>query len=326
MIMAGSGSGPAPRWDHALIFDGWNNRLLLVGGRNDERVVRGDLWAFPLATYVWEPIDLSGPKARSGAATGVALDGSGFFYFGGATNDGVVGDLWWFDFATTTWQRIEPVVGPRPAARSGSRGAVDALGRFVVTHGGNANRLFDDTWAFDPSTRRWSDLTPASGPRPLARSDHELVSMPDRGILLLSGGCSGDAGPCPQGDLWLFDTWNSIWSEITPPIGPRPRTDAAMARIGETIVLVGGLSEIGPMADVWLGQLFGAEMIWTELTFYNHGPQGIYRRFGHDLAAWGNEVFVFGGEGVDGPLSDLWRFSPDRIPQQEQTGEYIEPT
>lgn len=324
MIMAGQGSGPVGRWGHNLIVDTWHNRLLVVGGRDAEGTARGDLWSFDVATYTWAELDLSGPKARSGSAAAIAADGSGFYYFGGASNDTVFDDLWWFDFSTTAWQPIE-ISGVRPAARSGTRGVIDVQGRFVISHGSNDGELFDDTWAFDPASRTWADISPIDVQRPMGRYDHDLVALPDYGVMLLFGGCSGPSGPCPHGDLWSFDFYSGVWIDITPIEGPSARTGAAMARLGNTVVLVGGDSELGLQSDVWTGDFFDGYFSFSELTPVNHGPLGIYRRAWHDLTAANGEYYVFGGAGVEGALSDLWKFSPDRIQHPGEDSEYIEP-
>jgi hypothetical protein len=175
VLLAGQDSGPVGRWGHALIYDGWNGRLILVGGRDESGTVRGDFWTFDLASLTWSEQDLSGPKASSGSATATALDGSGFYYFGGESNDAVFDDLWWFGFDGSGWQLIEST-GSHPAARTGSRGVIDAQGRFVVSHGRNGDDLFDDTWAFDPTSRAWTDISPPVDLRPMARADHDLIS------------------------------------------------------------------------------------------------------------------------------------------------------
>jgi hypothetical protein len=324
MIMAGQDSGPVGRWGHSLIIDTWHNRLLVVGGRDAEGTVKGDLWSFDIGTYLWSELNLSGPSTRSGSAAAIAPDGSGFYYFGGESDDAVFDDLWWFDFATTSWQQIE-ATSAGPSARSGTRGVMDGQGRFVVSHGGNGDELFDDTWAFDPTTRIWTDISPIAGQRPMARRDHDLVSLSDYGVMLLFGGCSEPIGPCPQGDLWSFDLFNGVWTESTPFEGPSARTGAAMSRLGNSVLLVGGDSELGLQSDVWTGDLFDGFFSWTELTPVNHGPLGIYRRAWHDLTAANGEYYVFGGKGVEGALSDLWKFSLERVQLPGEEGEVIVP-
>jgi hypothetical protein len=143
--------------------------------------------------------------------------------------------------------------------------------------------------------------------------------------MLLFGGCSEPIGPCPQGDLWTFDLYNGVWTDSTPIEAPSPRTGAAMSRLGNTVLLVGGDSELGFQSDVWTGNLFDGYFSWTELTPVNHGPLGIYRRAWHDMTVASGEYYVFGGRGVEGALSDLWKFSPDRIEHPGEDSEYIEP-
>jgi len=92
-----------------------------------------------------------------------------------------------------------------------------------------------------------------------------------------------------------------------------------MARSGSTILLVGGLSELGPESDVWSGVFDGGTVAWIEHTLVNHGPMGIYRRSLHDMTVSGDEFFVFAGKGVEGALSDLWQFSLQRLDESEHT-------
>lgn len=329
MILAGQDSGPLGRWAHTLVADTVNNRLLVAGGRDERGTVRGDLWSFDLATLTWTALDLSGPKTRSGSASAMAPDGSGFYYFAGESDDTIFDDLWWFDFATTSWQLLEPASGPRPGARAGTAGAIDPLGHFVISHGRNRDRLLDDTWAFDPSTGAWTDRSPDPASRPMARSDHEMLSLPGYGQILLFGGCSEGVGPCPQGDLWSFDATSGIWTDVTPGFGPTPRTGTALSQLGGAILAVGGFTQLGPESDVWRGYFDGYTIGWTELTYVNHGPMGIYRRVLHDMTAAGNEFYVFGGRGVEGALGDLWQFSLQRFDQTvgniDPEGDYVNP-
>lgn len=324
LLAGGQPTDPVGRWRHTLVVDTWNNRLILVGGEDTDGIARGDFWTFDLPNWTWAELDLSGPKARAGSAAAIALDGSGFYYFGGNSNDIVFDDLWWFDFGTSVWRQIE--TGPGPEARTDTRGAVDALGRFVISHGRNGDRIFDDTWAFDPSAGAWTALSSTGGVGPAARFDHDLVSLPDFGVILLGYGSPDGTESELLGDLWVYDVYNDFWSEVTPAIGPTPRTGAAIARLGNTVVLVGGQSALGLHSDVWEGSFFDTGFAWIELTPVNHGPLGIYRRAWHDMTAANGEYYVFGGDGVEGALSDLWKFSPERIEHPGEDSDYIEPS
>jgi len=312
MIMAGQDSGPSGRWDHSLILDTWRNRLLVVGGRDIVGAVADNLWSFDIGTYTWSELHLSGPEARFGSAAAAASDGSGFYYFGGESEYAVFDDLWWFDFASTTWQQIQP--GRGPGARSGAKGVIDGQGRFVISHGSYGPMFFDDTWAFDSSKGVWTGISP-QGQRPLGRYHHNLVALPEYGSMLLFGGQAW----LRQGDLWVYDFDSASWSDVTPAVGPSPRTGAAMAALGTTLLLVGGDSGLGFMSDVWRGYFDGYTVGWTELTLVNHGPMGIYRRAWHDMTAANGEYYVFGGAGVEDALGDLWRFSLDRFTESDHS-------
>ncbi len=318
IVMAGQDSGPSGRWGHGLAFDTPHGRLLIIGGRDSIGTLSDSLWSFDIGAQSWAPLDLDGPSPRSGSAIATALDGSGFYWFGGESDGEVRADLWWFDFAATAWQAIE-TIGPTPAARTGTRGAIDDFGRFVISHGRNGDRLFDDTWAFDPGSGTWTDISPPPEGRPMARFDHDLLALAGYGVLLLTGGCSEGIGPCPQGDLWSFDPASSVWSDLTTGSGPTPRTGATLAQLGGTMLMVGGLTELGPESDVWRGYFDGGGVGWDELTLVNHGPMGIYRRSLHAMTAAGSEFYVFGGSGVEGALSDLWTFSFDRFNEPEHS-------
>lgn len=326
MIMAGQDSGPSGRWGHNLAFDGFNNRLLISGGRDSSGAVEDDFWSFDIGSYTWSKLDIDGPAPRSGSATATAADGSGFYLFGGASNDSIFDDIWWFDFSATAWQSLQPAAGPTPAPRTGTSGVIDDAGRFVISHGRDDRQLYDDTWAFDPGTSSWIDLSPAPDERPMARSDHALLALPGYGLILLTGGCSDGTGPCPQGDAWVFDPIAGSWTDITPDVGPTPRTGSVLGQLGGVLLTVGGLTDLGPESDVWRGYFDGSTVGWTELTLVNHGPLGIYRRFFHAMTAAGSEFYVFGGNGVEGALSDLWRFSLDRFTESdhslEPSGDY----
>ncbi len=153
----------------------------------------------------------------------------------------------------------------------------------------------------------------------MARSDHDLLALPGYGLILLTGGCSEGTGPCPQGDSWVFDPIGNSWTDITPDFAPTPRTGSALGQLGGALLVVGGMTNLGPESDVWRGYFDGYTVGWTELTLVNHGPQGIYRRAWHDMTAGNGEYYVFGGAGVEGALSDLWRFSLDRFTEPEHS-------
>jgi hypothetical protein len=305
--MLDDGGGPAARWDHALLADATGNRLFLFGGRDGNGAALGDLWSFDRASGGWSSIDVAGPAPRFGVAAAVLPDGSGFLLFGGQSESVFYNDLWQFDFASTTWTLVNDGAGVAPFARYGFGGDFDAAGRYVISHGFTFDGRFDDTWAFDPSQNAWTDVSPAPETRPLPRCLHEVISLEEGARLLIYAGCSSGYGPCPQGDLWSFDTASGQWTELVPDVAPAARSNPAVTRAGSGLLMLGGLTEAGPTADVWQGTLEGETYVWSEVT---GASNAIAPRSSHDMATIGEEHFVFGGLGVDGVLADLWSYSP----------------
>lgn len=297
------GNGPPARWDHVLVADSNGNSLLLFGGRDGNGVAFADLWSFDLASKSWTELQ-PGPAARFGSAAAVLPDNSGFLFFGGQADE-FFADLWQYDFTTGEWSLLDDGSGTAPTPRYGLGGAFDADGRFIISHGFTFEGRFDDTWAFDAAAG-WVDISPAPESRPLRRCLHELAAV-DTDHLLLYAGCSSGYGPCPQGDLWRFTPATSEWAQITPAESPAPRSNPAMTAGGNSILLVGGLTENGPSADIWSGVLNGDNFAWTRL---DAASDIISPRSSHDMTQIDGMHYLFGGLGTDGPLADLWQYTP----------------
>lgn len=301
------GSGPIARWDHTLLPDPERARLLLFGGRDGGGIALGDLWAFDLSSNSWSAIEVSGPSPRFGAAAATLPDATGFLLCAGQSELLFFNDLWRFDFEQDAWTLLDDGTGSAPSPRYGFGGAFDARGRFVVSHGFTFEGRFDDTWAFDASQNAWSDISPPPDTRPLRRCLHEVVAIEGGDRLLLYAGCSSGYGPCPQGDLWSFDVSLNTWEPFSPDMFPVPRSNPAIAKSSQGLLLVGGLTEIGPVADVWRGQIDGPNVQWSEVAEANGA---ISPRSSHDMAVIDDACYVFGGLGVNGPLADLWQYGP----------------
>lgn len=301
--------GPAARWDHVLLAAPDHQRLYLFGGRDGNGAALADLWAYDLTTKDWRQVEAPGPASRFGMAAAVTPDGRGFLLFGGQSQDLFYNDLWAFDFESEAWTLLDDGSSTAPSPRYGLGGDFDASGRFLISHGFTFEGRFDDTWALDPLSASWLDVSPAPESRPLRRCLHEVWATGDKSQLLLYAGCSSGYGPCPQGDLWSFDTASGRWTAISPQAVPAARSNPAVSSSSLGSLLVGGLTESGPTADVWRGEFVGNQFTWEELA---SASNIIPARSSHDMAARGSDVYVFGGLGHEGALSDLWRLSLDQ--------------
>jgi hypothetical protein len=106
----------------------------------------------------------------------------------------------------------------------------------------------------------------------------------------------------PSLDRSTLDTWQwdgTTWTRRDPPTSPPWRTGAAMATLGNKVVLFGGGdASFAPLADTW--EWDGTT--WTKRT----PPTSPPARYEHAMATVGNEVVLFGGMGETGVLDDTW--------------------
>jgi hypothetical protein len=280
---------PSPRMGAALAA--LDDRLVLFGGAGDpsgvgQRGYFGDTWTWNGST--WTDLGAaSGPSARYALA--MARRAGEVVSFGGWGADGVTGDTW--SFTGAGWTRKEPAAGP-PAR---SNHAMATLGDTVVLFGGfDGTSLLGDTWTWNGDTWTRLDLPIA----PPARSNHAMATWRDRVVLF--GGWSCAATGCGRvGDTWEFD--GRGWREVSPLLsseceGPLPRSDHAMATLGDAVITFGGTSgdDYGYVyaADTW--QWDGSS--WSPADAPpTLPPSGPLPRVLHAMGTWDQQVVVFGG-------------------------------
>lgn len=306
--LAPAAGGPGARWDHTLAGDEAGGRLVLFGGRDGDNVPLGDTWLFDLATESWREASGAGtaaPSPRFGHAVAVDQGTRQLYLFAGQADGATFfDDAWRLDLETLVWSPIETGDGPRPSARYGTSAVLDGAGKLLVSHGFTFDGRFDDTWALDLATATWTDVSPAPETRPLRRCLHEAVWDAAAGRMLLFGGCSSGFGPCPQGDLWVFDPAARTWTELTPAARPAARSNPALVvdPSGERVLLLDGLTAEGHVADLWALPLAG-DAGWEAISVAGEPPAA---RASHDAVAVGDRLYLFGGIGPDGVLADLW--------------------
>jgi len=121
----------------------------------------------------------------------------------------------------------------------------------VISHGFTDAGRFDDTWAFDFRNNSWANISPNSN-RPLRRCLHHAAYDSANSRMYLYGGCSSPFGPCPQGDLWVFDLNRNEWTELKLIGIPPAREHYGMAfdATRDRLVVFGGAGP-GLLNDTW---------------------------------------------------------------------------
>ena len=188
-----------------------------------------------------------------------------------------------------------------------------AAGSGVVLFGWTAISAPDylsATWTWDGTS--WTQKYPVS---PSARDNATMARLNDTGVLF---GGSYDSYIGPTGGV-LSDTWvwdGSCWAQQFVP-GPNAREYAAMATLGNTVVLFGGLGWQSVQGDTWT---------WNGACWVEIDTQGPGARSGHAMATLHDAIVLFGGKNGDprvlgGPLlGDTWTWNGTRWTQLDVKG------
>lgn len=294
-----AGPRPSGRFDGTLVYDPPGNQLLLFGGSDDSNN-RNDLWAYSIDRNEWRELNPSGakPAPRFGQTFNYDPVRRRAILFGGE-GSGFFSDVWAYDVARNEWRMLADN-NAGPSRRYGHSGIYDGeRDRIVISHGFTDRGRFDDTWAFDLASNRWSDLSP-QGARPVRRCLHHAEYDRAGSQMLLFGGCASGFGPCPLGDLWSFDLRTNRWTEIRTSPAPPARQHFGFAfdeRRRRLVLFAGSGAEL--YNDTW--EFDPSASQWSKASFANAPSprlrlQGVYAR--------GVETVYFFGGTKDGRKTD----------------------
>lgn len=140
---------------------------------------------------------------------------------------------WVYSTDANTWRKLELPTEPPPRAHAPL--AFDPGSKSIVLFGGDRlNALLADTWAYDCTTRTWSERKPAQSPSP--RFGHALLSLPSgKGVLLVGGKTYTSStsyqamlyAPLPF-EMWLYDSAGNRWSRLATTDEPTQSPNTAM--------------------------------------------------------------------------------------------------
>jgi hypothetical protein len=270
---------PPARFRHALIEDGHGSLVMFGGGGNgDFSTPLNDTWTFDT---LWR-------RAASVSFAGYAYDRDRrrIVRLGGSEPP-----------ITNYTHEMED---GRWVLRSASGPVVLSMGlvydearQQTVMFGGRAGGFFDATRTWDGTA--WATVTATT--RPSARAAVFMAYDATRAVTLLFGGV--DAQNVVNDETW---TWNgSEWQNLTSTlaIAPSARLGSAVAydRVGEVVVLFGGLDGSQRLADTWT---------WNGAAWTRHDPpDGVTQPFAasYQVAVWNpirkRVVLLTGDFGID---------------------------
>jgi hypothetical protein len=228
------------------------------------------------------------------------------------------GNLWCLDHATNAWSVIAPANPslPVPAPRSYHALVNDSRDTFYLHAGCPATGRLGDLWAFQLSTRRWIQLSPAPGPE---RGGAGVAFCGRDDVLFRMGGFDGEREQGGSVDIYTphNDTWSSKAFAPDGVEGPEARSVGSLLclNVGGRPFLVTLFGERDPsslghqgagkmLGDAWAWDIQGEE--WTRVEFGGGdapAPRGWFaaEMFGDD------GVVVHGGLAEDNSrLGDVW--------------------
>jgi N-acetylneuraminic acid mutarotase len=228
--------------------------------------------------------------------------------FGGANQFGdvLLNDIWAYDPSKNAWRNLKPS-GVLPSVRAGPS-MVYALvsDKVIMFGGGDMNSVLNDTWAYDPVTNVWSDLSP-SGPLPPARTGQSMVYDPSTGQVIMFGGSDENGF---FNDTWTYDPVANAWRNLNPS-GPLPPPRSAQSMVYDSatgrVIMFGGTKDKSDLNDTWAYDPIANA--WRNLN-----PLGLLPPacdsclMSYDSTS--DQVIMFGGWAGDKALWDTWSYNP----------------
>jgi len=286
----------ANRLNAAGVYDPVRDRFLMIGGQYGWYPL-GDISELQIGRdSSWIQVSASTPFGRR-SGLGAVYDPvrDRVIVFGG--NDGMMlNDTWIVQLSPSLAVLPAVVTGAPPPAREAFAAIYDPVRDRIVIDGGNNGDALGDVWALDLSpTMSWSSITPAAGPAPPARRQHDAIYDPfgDRMIVFVGGLWALSLGGVPA--------WTPLAPLGTPPYG-RAGYTFEFDPNRQRALLFGNISEY----DLWELKLGAQPLAWNPLSAGGTEPRrrvahlGIYDPI-HD------RMLVSGGVDHENRWQDIWR-------------------
>jgi N-acetylneuraminic acid mutarotase len=299
-IPAQDTNNPGPRGAHAMVYDPYNEQIVLHGGASTGFHYLGDTWGYSYTTNSWTRLSRTSPTARANHAMVYCNSTNEIILFGGWQ----VGGTWSFDCELETWSEV--TTSTDPGEHHSLAMAYDPKENAVILFGGfNSDGVeTDDTWKFDLETREWSDLAPET--TPLARYGHVMVY--DESIEQIVMTCGNTATQGHQQDTWGFDASSNTWTELATNGNPDRLKWPSMTydTVNQKAILFGGQIGDDPVSGTWIYD--GILNSWQKR--YPDNPPGPRINTGLAFDSSNNVIVLYGGADFEfNTYTDMWVYS-----------------
>jgi len=294
-VQESPGTSPPPGYG-AMAYDGASGQTILQTSTTN---AVAETWDWN--GYDWAQLDpAEEPPAVAGAALVDDPALGELVLFGGTDSGGQLLSQTWA-WNGTTWTQLQPATPP--PGRDDASLAYDPATDLVMLFGGHGTEGdLNDTWAFNPTTLNWTQLSPANSPAP--REGASLAYDPASKQLVLFGGNQSGAGYLADTWLWTSSGWTSAGN---PAPVPQARTQASLTYDSTTsqLILAGGSG----VSD----QVFSDTWCWTGAAWTKLSPAASPgARFATAATYDGatGQLVVFGGQTLTQMLDDTWTYGP----------------
>ena len=288
-------TSPPNREGSSLAFDPSLKVFLLFGGKNENYL--NDTWIFDPVSLNWfylTPSEL--PDARAFASMAFDEKHNVFVLFGGKDNSGSFNDTWSFNPEKGSWKALNP--SGSPSARNSASMDYDAKNKKFVLFGGiNSGVSLGDTWIFNLSSLKWTQLNPAMSPS--ARYSASFAYGPVSNQFILFGGQNGGG---LNNETWAFDLNEKEWTQLYPAHTPSPRAGAAFDSMNAVFTIFGGQTNSGLNNSTW--EFTPEHINWLKLNSHIYPSERAFASLAFNSIS--GFSLLFGGEGKLGYLGDTW--------------------
>jgi hypothetical protein len=209
-------------------------------------------------------------------------------------------DTWILDLDKNMWREVK--ASPTPDARFGMGADYDAARKRVLLFAGQQSGFFNDVWAFDVETEKWSKIETSGSPPP-ARYGTSAVVDPKSDTLIISHGFA--AGRFD--DTFALDLKTNTWKDVSPTTRPLKRClhESVFDAVNGKMILFGGCSSgFGPCPQGDLWSFDPAAKMWSELK--DNGAMPSPRSNPGMVIDPAGTLWLFGGKAGDGNSNELW--------------------
>ncbi|HEX9339766.1 MAG TPA: kelch repeat-containing protein [Thermoplasmata archaeon] len=314
---------PAAFANMAMVYDSDAHRMIVFGGYVGGDHGTDETWAYDFDTNTWTDRN---PDAHppAGWLDRAAYDSGSrqTILFGGwvgTVSDGTYSnETWAYDFSSNTWTNLSPA--EHPSARSRQGMAYDAQSARTILFGGHTieNRYDNETWAYDATQNRWTNMTPAVAPPGRRSPGMAYDSKADR--IILFGGVQGPGLDSPYNDTWAYDFDTNTWTNVSPPESPSGKWGMGFSYDSgvDRCILFGG----APGGDTYTWAYDSANNTWSLLRPHHSPPDHAFQGMAYDSQS-ARTIMFGGGSGDD--YNDTWALATAPGPPSAPDDIWIRP-